>query len=51
MQICGQADTSAFHTPRTMCVCVPVSSAAKSIDGTASHVCNIFLRLGSHQPV
>ena len=48
MQICGQADTSALHTPRTMCVCVPVSSGAKSIDGTARyaisrHVFNIFL--------
>ncbi len=37
MLICFQADTSVLHTPPTMCVCVPVSSGAKSIDETARY--------------
>ncbi len=47
--LCFQAVTSALHTPRTMCVCVPVSRGAKSIDGTVRYAVsrhvfnNVFL--------
>ena len=50
MQICFQADTSALHTPRTMCVCVPVSRGAKSIDGTARSVVTCLIVFSSQFP-